>query len=152
MSKKQWLALLILFLLYLLLGAAIFHWIESPRERQQKEFEREERREINGEFVFCCSDYCLGSLSYIVVLQGKLTLALFMLRLIIVRIWSRWGITGVREDALQPPVFERKRDTKFKFKLKFVKINGNISIYWIGDLFTLYKCCFDGFTYSFIGN
>ena len=26
---------------------------------------------------------------------------------------------------MQPPVFERKRDTKFKFKFKFVKINGN---------------------------
>ncbi|XP_069678806.1 uncharacterized protein Ork1 isoform X1 [Periplaneta americana] len=48
MSKKQWLALLALFVLYLLLGAALFHHIESELEVQRRQQERAERIEIHA--------------------------------------------------------------------------------------------------------
>lgn len=55
MSKKQWLALLMLFLFYLLFGASIFHHIESDLEREKLMIARNERIEINGEsFEFKC--------------------------------------------------------------------------------------------------
>ncbi|XP_011872544.1 PREDICTED: open rectifier potassium channel protein 1 [Vollenhovia emeryi] len=47
MSKKQWLALLLLFLTYLTLGATIFYFIESYYENQKIKREKIERREIN---------------------------------------------------------------------------------------------------------
>jgi len=47
MSKKQWFALLLLFLTYLILGATMFYFIESHYERIKIEKEREEREEIN---------------------------------------------------------------------------------------------------------
>jgi hypothetical protein len=50
MSKKQWLALLTLFILYLLLGAALFHHIESNLEVERRIQERHERLEIQGEW------------------------------------------------------------------------------------------------------
>jgi hypothetical protein len=49
MSKKQWLALLTLFTLYVLLGAAVFHHIESNLEVERRVQERNERLEIHGE-------------------------------------------------------------------------------------------------------
>jgi hypothetical protein len=49
MSKKQWLALLTLFALYVLLGAALFHHIESNLEIERRLNERKERLEIQGE-------------------------------------------------------------------------------------------------------
>lgn len=47
MSKKQWLALLLLFLTYLTLGATIFYFIESYYENKKIERERDERSTIN---------------------------------------------------------------------------------------------------------
>ncbi|XP_072748710.1 uncharacterized protein Ork1 isoform X2 [Anoplolepis gracilipes] len=47
MSKKQWLVLLMLFLTYLLLGASIFHHIESRFETERIYKAKEERIEIN---------------------------------------------------------------------------------------------------------
>ena len=49
MSKKQWMALLMLFLTYLLLGASIFYHIESRLEVEKVNKAREERIQINGE-------------------------------------------------------------------------------------------------------
>ncbi|CAG9857311.1 unnamed protein product [Phyllotreta striolata] len=46
MSKKQWFVLLCLFILYLLLGASIFYYIESQEERIQHAKESRERRYI----------------------------------------------------------------------------------------------------------
>jgi hypothetical protein len=51
MSKKQWLALLTLFTLYVLLGAALFHHIESNLEVERRVQERTERQEIQGEWL-----------------------------------------------------------------------------------------------------
>ncbi|XP_029165410.1 LOW QUALITY PROTEIN: uncharacterized protein LOC114936412 [Nylanderia fulva] len=47
MSKKQWLALLMLFLTYLLLGASIFHHIEYGYEEVKIANANKERKEIN---------------------------------------------------------------------------------------------------------
>ncbi|XP_012224441.1 uncharacterized protein Ork1 isoform X2 [Linepithema humile] len=47
MSKKQWLVLLMLFLMYLLLGAFIFYQIERDIEHEKLETARKERKEIN---------------------------------------------------------------------------------------------------------
>ncbi|XP_008203851.1 open rectifier potassium channel protein 1 [Nasonia vitripennis] len=47
MSKKQWLVLLMLFLVYLLLGASIFYHIESRLEIEKVRIAKEERLEIN---------------------------------------------------------------------------------------------------------
>lgn len=62
MSKKQWLVLLMLFLSYLMLGAAIFFMIESRLEVEAVKKAREERIEINGELFFFLSrknyDHC----------------------------------------------------------------------------------------------
>jgi hypothetical protein len=49
MSKKQWLALLTLFTLYVLLGAALFHHIESNLEVERRVQKRHERLEVQGE-------------------------------------------------------------------------------------------------------
>lgn len=51
MSKKQWMVLLMLFLTYLLLGAAIFYHIESRLEIERVEKAKRERIEINGERI-----------------------------------------------------------------------------------------------------
>lgn len=56
MSKKQWLALLTLFILYVLLGAALFHHIESNLEVERRVQERNERLEIQGEWLSMLSD------------------------------------------------------------------------------------------------
>lgn len=47
MSKKQWFALLLLFLTYLTLGATIFYFIESHYENEKIAKEKEERLMIN---------------------------------------------------------------------------------------------------------
>ena len=51
MSKKQWLMLLLLFLIYLLLGAMIFYQIESKLEKEEVDIARKKRIEINGTYV-----------------------------------------------------------------------------------------------------
>jgi hypothetical protein len=56
MSKKQWLALLTLFTLYVLLGAALFHHIESNLEVERRVREHHERLEIQGEWLSGLSD------------------------------------------------------------------------------------------------
>ncbi|XP_067011759.2 open rectifier potassium channel protein 1 isoform X2 [Anabrus simplex] len=48
MSKKQWLALLAVFVTYLLLGAAIFYHIEEPLEHQRRQEERNELWQIHN--------------------------------------------------------------------------------------------------------
>ncbi|XP_058804377.1 open rectifier potassium channel protein 1 isoform X2 [Phymastichus coffea] len=48
MSKKQWFALLMLFVIYLLLGASIFYHIESRLEDKRIDIARKERIEINA--------------------------------------------------------------------------------------------------------
>ncbi|TGZ54335.1 uncharacterized protein Ork1 [Temnothorax longispinosus] len=47
MSKKQWLALLLLFVAYLVLGATIFYFIESHNEKMKIDEEKAERTTIN---------------------------------------------------------------------------------------------------------
>jgi hypothetical protein len=51
MSKMQWLALLTLYTLYVLLGAALFHHIESNLEVERRVQERHERLEVQGEWI-----------------------------------------------------------------------------------------------------
>lgn len=46
MSGKQFLVLLVLFMAYLMLGAAVFHYIENPRELATKMEQRREEKEI----------------------------------------------------------------------------------------------------------
>ena len=46
MSGTQFLVLLLLFLFYLLLGAAVFHYIESPRELASKVQQRHQEEEL----------------------------------------------------------------------------------------------------------
>nr|CAD7260804.1 unnamed protein product [Timema shepardi] len=50
MSKKQWCCLLILFVVYLMMGAVMFNNIEGERERARRIVEAEERRTIHGEW------------------------------------------------------------------------------------------------------
>ncbi|XP_044013815.1 open rectifier potassium channel protein 1-like [Aphidius gifuensis] len=47
MSKKQWMALLMIFLVYLFFGAAIFHHIERAIEEEQVKKSHDKRVEIN---------------------------------------------------------------------------------------------------------
>jgi hypothetical protein len=51
MSMKQWLALFTLFVLYLLLGAALFYHIESNLEVERRSKDYKEGREIQGQFI-----------------------------------------------------------------------------------------------------
>lgn len=51
MSKKQWLALLLLFLTYLMLGATIFYFIESYYENKKIKEDRDERIMINSKKI-----------------------------------------------------------------------------------------------------
>jgi hypothetical protein len=51
MSMKQWLALFTLFVLYLLLGAALFYHIESNLEVERREKEYQEGLEIQGQSI-----------------------------------------------------------------------------------------------------
>ena len=48
---KQWLALFTLFVLYLLLGAALFYHIESNLEVERRQNEFNEGLEIQGESI-----------------------------------------------------------------------------------------------------
>lgn len=48
MSKKQWFVLLCLFIVYLLLGAIVFHEIEKVEEKKRLKDERLEREQIQG--------------------------------------------------------------------------------------------------------
>lgn len=48
MSKKQWFVLLCLFIIYLLLGAIIFHEFEKDAEEKRLREEREEKVIIEG--------------------------------------------------------------------------------------------------------
>lgn len=48
MSKKQWFVLLCLFIIYLLLGAIIFHEIEKDEEEKRIKDERKEKERIEG--------------------------------------------------------------------------------------------------------
>ena len=48
MSKKQWLALFTLYVVYLLLGAALFFHIEQELELERRQKMKEERKELEG--------------------------------------------------------------------------------------------------------
>jgi peptidoglycan/LPS O-acetylase OafA/YrhL len=51
MSMKQWLALFTLLVLYLLLGATLYYYIESDLEAERREIEYNEGLELQGEFI-----------------------------------------------------------------------------------------------------
>lgn len=48
MSKKQWFVVLCIFIVYLLLGAAIFHIIESDEERERNLIDLRLRDDLSG--------------------------------------------------------------------------------------------------------
>lgn len=48
MTKKEFAVLVVFYVFYMLIGAAIFYHIESRAEVVRREEEREERREIEG--------------------------------------------------------------------------------------------------------
>lgn len=48
MSKTQWLVLLCLFIIYLLLGASLFYFIESEEEKQNNIRDKKEKEVIEG--------------------------------------------------------------------------------------------------------
>ncbi|KAG5892030.1 hypothetical protein JTB14_029660 [Gonioctena quinquepunctata] len=50
MSKKQWFVLLGLFIIYLLLGASIFFYVEAQEEIKRNNEDSRERQIIQGEF------------------------------------------------------------------------------------------------------
>lgn len=60
MSKKQWLALLLLFLTYLTLGATIFYFIESYYENRKIDRERDERININSKKIMTTINIGIG--------------------------------------------------------------------------------------------
>lgn len=60
MSKRQWMALLMLFLAYLLLGAGIFYVIEGAMEIEQVQKAHDKRIEINGNYI--CIQFSLRCL------------------------------------------------------------------------------------------
>lgn len=51
MSKKQWFVLLCMYVVYLCLGASVFHEVESREEMKAQEEDRRERIEIEGKLV-----------------------------------------------------------------------------------------------------
>lgn len=50
MSKKQWLVLFCLFVVYILLGATFFYHFESQKEMEEMQAMNEERKKIEGNF------------------------------------------------------------------------------------------------------
>ena len=81
MSLRSWLALLVFYVLYLLIGGYIFNAIECPGEMAEKEREATERRdlrmlvlELKGErsnvFSVPCSIICLGAMCLEITIVG----------------------------------------------------------------------------------
>lgn len=57
MSKMQWFVLLCAYVIYLLLGATVFHEVEKRQEENMRTENRKERIEIEGMMVPFQSKY-----------------------------------------------------------------------------------------------